>query len=259
MTVKTYDYDAFGNDRNALESDNNPFRYCGEYFDTATETYFLRARWYDPATGRFTQQDSWAYYDPNDQLSLNLYLYCYGNPVKYNDPSGNASVDLLDNQNQPDEDNDPEMPGGGGHNPNVQSSSQINVSNSTSISKSRVQQLPSKGGSLSATGAYAGGKGFSTFGKLKAHIGPLGKNFHWHHIVEQCQIGKSGFDATSIHNTGNVIPVSSEVHRKITGYYSRIPSDNTTGGLRFRDWLAGQDYQTQYAWGIKIFEQFSPK
>ena len=48
--------------RNALESDNNPFRYCGEYFDTATETYFLRARWYDPATGRFTQQDSWAYF-----------------------------------------------------------------------------------------------------------------------------------------------------------------------------------------------------
>lgn len=132
VTVTTYDYDAFGNDRNALESDNNPFRYCGEYFDTATGTYFLRARWYDPATGRFTQQDAWAYYNPNDPLSLNLYVYCYGNPVRYNDPQGNASVDLLDDQNQPDENNDPKNTGGGGgHNPNVQSSSQSNVSNST--------------------------------------------------------------------------------------------------------------------------------
>jgi len=95
ITVTTYDYDAFGNDRNtanALISDQNPFRYCGEYFDTATGTYFLRARWYDPATGRFTQQDSWAYYNPNDPLSLNLYVYCYGNPVGYVDPSGNTVI-----------------------------------------------------------------------------------------------------------------------------------------------------------------------
>ena len=118
MTVKTYDYDAFGNDRNELATDANPFRYCGEYFDTATETYFLRARWYDPATGRFTQQDSWAYYKPDDPLSLNLYLYCYGNPVGYVDPSGNASKKTLDQQNNIIYDvfRDP-MAGGGGLNP----------------------------------------------------------------------------------------------------------------------------------------------
>ena len=112
---------------------------------------------------------------------------------------------------------------------------------------------------MSTTGASAVGKGFSTFGKLKTHLGSLGNNFHWHHIVEQCQIKKSGFDAASIHNTNNVVPVSSEVHGKISGYYSRIPNDNSTGGLRFRDWLAGQDFQTQYSWGIKIYEQFSRK
>ena len=89
VTVKTYDYDAFGNDRSAVAGDTNPFRYCGEYFDTATETYFLRARWYDPATGRFTQQDAWEYYNTEDPLSLNLYVYCFGNPVRYVDPSGN--------------------------------------------------------------------------------------------------------------------------------------------------------------------------
>ena len=33
-------------------------RYCGEYFDNETGTYYLRARYYDPAIGRFTQQDT---------------------------------------------------------------------------------------------------------------------------------------------------------------------------------------------------------
>jgi RHS repeat-associated protein len=27
--------------------------YCGEYFDRETETYYLRARQYDPVIGRF--------------------------------------------------------------------------------------------------------------------------------------------------------------------------------------------------------------
>lgn len=88
VTVKTYDYDAFGNDRSAVAGDTNPFRYCGEYFDTVTETCFLRARWYDPTTGRFTQQDAWEFYNTEDPLSLNLYVYCFGNPVRYVDPTG---------------------------------------------------------------------------------------------------------------------------------------------------------------------------
>ena len=29
----TYDYDAFGVERDIQENDQNPFRYCGEYFD----------------------------------------------------------------------------------------------------------------------------------------------------------------------------------------------------------------------------------
>ena len=48
----------------------------------------LRARYYNPANGRFTQQDAWEYIDTNDPLSLNLYTYCNNNPVMYVDPSG---------------------------------------------------------------------------------------------------------------------------------------------------------------------------
>ena len=79
--TKRYAYDAFGNEENPDDSDTNPFRYCGEYFDKETRTYYLRARYYDPAIGRFTQQDPIKY-------GLNWYVYCSSNPVLYTDPSG---------------------------------------------------------------------------------------------------------------------------------------------------------------------------
>ena len=55
---KSYDYTAFGIESDPDADDENPFRYCGEYFDSETGTYYLRARYYDPSIGRFTQPDS---------------------------------------------------------------------------------------------------------------------------------------------------------------------------------------------------------
>ena len=158
VTVKTYDYDAFGNDRSAVAGDTNPFRYCGEYFDTATETYFLRARWYDPATGRFTQQDAWAYYDVNDPLSLNLYVYCFGNPVRYWDPEGNASTDNFDNANDMlSQGFDDPKSGGGGNNTNTQPTGQGQTSQSHSKS----------GGNSRLNVEFYGKKNFSYMEKRK--------------------------------------------------------------------------------------------
>ena len=90
--VKSYEYDAFGREWDAVATDNNPFRYCGEYYDKRTETVYLRARYYDSAYGRFTQQDGWQYTDANDPLSLNLYTYCWNNPVNMVDPSGHSVI-----------------------------------------------------------------------------------------------------------------------------------------------------------------------
>lgn len=81
-------YDAFGVEKNISDSDTNVFRYCGEYFDTETGTIYLRARYYNPGTGRFISRDS-VTGDINDPLSLNLYTYCANNPLIYIDPSGN--------------------------------------------------------------------------------------------------------------------------------------------------------------------------
>ena len=112
-----YDYDAFGAEKKTDPLDGNPFRYCGEYYDGETKTYYLRARYYDPNIGRFTQQDThWttanSIYGDNpqkinereDKLGLksysyapqitavmqsgNLYVYGVGNPVLYADANG---------------------------------------------------------------------------------------------------------------------------------------------------------------------------
>ena len=85
----SYTYDAFGNLINTIGDSDNAFLYCSEYFDGETETYYLRARYYNPANGRFTQQDAWAFMDPADPLTLNLYTYCFSNPVAYVDFTGN--------------------------------------------------------------------------------------------------------------------------------------------------------------------------
>ena len=86
--IKRYKYDSFGVEENPGIFDTNVFRYCGEYYDVETKTIYLRARYYDAETGRFTQQDGWSYAVPGFLLSLNLYTYCWNNPVKYVDPSG---------------------------------------------------------------------------------------------------------------------------------------------------------------------------
>ncbi len=79
--IKTYEYDAFGVERNRDEADANPFRYAGEYYDGETDSIYLRARYYMPSMGRFTTEDP-------IRDGLNWYSYCSGNPVMFIDPLG---------------------------------------------------------------------------------------------------------------------------------------------------------------------------
>ena len=125
-TCKTsYEYDAFGIEKNPKEDDENPFRYCGEYYDLSSNTYYLRARDYRPATGRFLTEDP--HWHPGNMIygdqekkndkhtidmkglswlnsgvimpdmeainqSTNLYMYCMNNPIRYSDKNGEVAL-----------------------------------------------------------------------------------------------------------------------------------------------------------------------
>ena len=57
--TKIYEYDSFGNEVKPEEKDDNLFRYCGEYYDKETGEMYLRARYYQPAKGRFLTRDTY--------------------------------------------------------------------------------------------------------------------------------------------------------------------------------------------------------
>lgn len=93
--IKTYEYDSFGNEVNPNTKDENPFRYCGEYFDKETDSIYLRARYYQAYLGRFLTRDPYTG-EADDPLSLHLYTYCGNDGVNRIDPSGNVFETILD-------------------------------------------------------------------------------------------------------------------------------------------------------------------
>ena len=91
--VRDYEYDAYGAEKNALPSDDNPFRYSGEYFDSETGLVYLRNRMCDPETGRFTTEDP-------AKSGVNWYVYCEGNPITKIDPWGLGPYDRFKSRDE---------------------------------------------------------------------------------------------------------------------------------------------------------------
>jgi RHS repeat-associated protein len=87
----SYEYDAFGNLISKTGTTPNAYLYRGERYDAAVGLYYLRARWYNPVTGRFMTRDPYqgSVYDP---ASLHRYNYARSNPANFIDPSGRLSA-----------------------------------------------------------------------------------------------------------------------------------------------------------------------
>ena len=92
--VNTYDYDVFGAIRSSTGSQANAFKYTGEQFDSSTGLQYLRARFYDIETGRFTGRD------PLPGIvgvpgTQNNFSYAMNTPTMLIDPYGLFSLKKL--------------------------------------------------------------------------------------------------------------------------------------------------------------------
>jgi len=89
--TQQYAYDAYGNmlastGLTTAATAISRHLYSGEWTSSSGQQY-LRARFYDPASGTFNRLDPFAG-NLNDPQSLHKYLYVHGNPVMFVDSSG---------------------------------------------------------------------------------------------------------------------------------------------------------------------------
>jgi RHS repeat-associated protein len=92
--TRGYNYDAFGSVLDEFGTEENNHLYRGERYDPESGLYYLRARYYDPALGRFFTADPFlgTIMKP---ISLHPYMYADGNPVNLIDPSGYFTLSEL--------------------------------------------------------------------------------------------------------------------------------------------------------------------
>jgi RHS repeat-associated protein len=92
--INTYNYEAFGDVLNQTGTTQNNYLFTGEQYDAALDMTYLRARYYDHGSDRFTQQDTYPGII-NDPVSLHKYLYANIDPVNNIDPTGKFSIGSL--------------------------------------------------------------------------------------------------------------------------------------------------------------------
>jgi len=81
--VANYTYDSFGNVVATSGNIVNHFQYTGREWDAETSLYYYRARYYDPAAGRFLAEDPIRF-----KAGTNFYKYVSNNPILLGDPTG---------------------------------------------------------------------------------------------------------------------------------------------------------------------------
>jgi fibro-slime domain-containing protein/RHS repeat-associated protein len=91
QTTDQYTFSAFGTLVRKQGTTENEFLYTGQQYDANAGFYYLRARYYDPATGRFTSSDTFDG-NPFEPMTLHKYVYANDNPANMVDPSGHEGT-----------------------------------------------------------------------------------------------------------------------------------------------------------------------
>jgi RHS repeat-associated protein len=278
-----YTYDAFGNLLSSTGTTPNDYRSCGERFDGNLGFYHLRARFMNPAAGRFITMDTFEGSN-SDPLTLHKYLYARANPVRNVDPSGRASLveeeiviadaGILDSMSalgqaalrhlltnrlttgvlgsltwifrNPETVRELEEDGEEGI---------VKVQEAFLKSEEVVSEAEAEASSI-----------WNNFDSLKKAFNELfssnpGRNptdVEYHHLVEQNATNAEQFSEKAINSWANVVPTPTSIHRVISGFYSSgsrsvqwLPEEFST----VRQWMQTQDWETQYRAGLEIWKQ----
>jgi RHS repeat-associated protein len=86
--VGTYSYSAYGATTAHTGTVTTALQFGGQYHDADSGLYYLRARYYDPATAAFLTRD------PLEGLTTQPYSYANDDPVNGNDPTGDVCTTL---------------------------------------------------------------------------------------------------------------------------------------------------------------------
>jgi RHS repeat-associated protein len=130
-----FTYDAYGTLIASNVAPQTAYLYCGEQFDPNLGFYYLRARYYQPQTGRFWTMDTFEG-ELGNPTTLHKYVSCRDNPADGTDPSGRADESSLDSL------------------PSVSSRVQSSLIGALPISAAAAASLPTKMLSLHAVVMY---------------------------------------------------------------------------------------------------------
>jgi RHS repeat-associated protein len=93
--AQSYTNDSFGKQIASSGSVSNPFDYTAREFDSETNLYYYRARYYDMSTGRFLSEDPIRF----NSGQVNFYDYVANSPIINFDPTGLAYCQFILNGN----------------------------------------------------------------------------------------------------------------------------------------------------------------